>query len=172
MAGAPRRAAPPPQDGGKMGEHADQTACKPGSVPPDAKSAGRGGHSSGPAVADRFSRPTRVPQAGDSPTRLHGRGTPIRSCSWRGLPCRPCHQERGALLPHPFTLTRLRRRLRRAVCFLWRCPWGRPRRRLSGAVSPWSPDFPPPESGGRPAGWHARDMGIAPPGQQRSTGSH
>jgi len=88
-----------------MGEHADQTACKPGSVPPDAKSAGRGGHSSGPAVADRFSRPTRVPQAGDSPTRLHGRGTPIRSCSWRGLPCRPCHQERGALLPHPFTLT-------------------------------------------------------------------
>src|SRR5271156_4884043 len=31
-----------------------------------------------------------------------------------------------------------------AVCFLWRCPWGRPRRTLSGAVSAWSPDFPPP----------------------------
>ncbi len=30
-----------------------------------------------------------------------------------------------------------------AVCFLWRCPWGCPRRTLSGAVSPWSPDFPP-----------------------------
>ncbi len=34
---------------------------------------------------------------------------------------------------------------RPAVCFLWRCPWGRPRRTLSGAVSPWSPDFPPLE---------------------------
>ena len=31
---------------------------------------------------------------------------------------------------------------RAAVYFLWRFPWGRPRRTLSGAVSPWSPDFP------------------------------
>ena len=30
---------------------------------------------------------------------------PIRSCSRRGLPCRCCRQQRGALLPHPFTLT-------------------------------------------------------------------
>jgi hypothetical protein len=29
-----------------------------------------------------------------------------------------------------------------AVCFLWHCPWGRPRRRLSGTVLPRSPDFP------------------------------
>lgn len=38
-----------------------------------------------------------------------------------------------------------RRRSRRlgAVCFLWRYPWGHPRRTLSGTVSPWSPDFPP-----------------------------
>jgi hypothetical protein len=35
----------------------DQTACKPGSVRP----CERDGHSSGPAVADRFSRPTRIP---------------------------------------------------------------------------------------------------------------
>jgi hypothetical protein len=34
--------------------------------------------------------------------------------------------------------------LRKAVCFLWHFPWGRPRRTLSGAVFPWSPDFPPP----------------------------
>src|ERR1700739_4758274 len=40
-----------------------------------------------------------------------------------------------------------------AVCFLWRFPWGRPRRTLSGAVSVWSPDFPPPEGGGRPGDW-------------------
>jgi hypothetical protein len=32
---------------------------------------------------------------------------------------------------------------RKAVCFLWHFPWGRPRRTLSGTVFPWSPDFPP-----------------------------
>ena len=31
-----------------------------------------------------------------------------------------------------------------AVCSLWHCPWGRPRRPLAGTVFPWSPDFPPP----------------------------
>ncbi len=34
---------------------------------------------------------------------------PIRFCSRRGLPCRACCQPRGALLPHPFTLTRAKR---------------------------------------------------------------
>jgi len=62
---------------------------------------------------------------------------PIRSCSRRGLPCPERRRSGGALLPHPFTLTACA-----AVCFLWRYPWGRPRRPLSGAVSPWSPDFP------------------------------
>jgi len=33
-----------------------------------------------------------------------GRGVPIRSCSRRGLPCRPGRPVRGGLLPHPFTL--------------------------------------------------------------------
>ncbi len=32
---------------------------------------------------------------------------------------------------------------KRAVCFLWHFPWGRPRRGLPGTVSMWSPDFPP-----------------------------
>jgi len=31
--------------------------------------------------------------------------TPIWSCSKRGLPCHCCCQQRGALLPHHFTLT-------------------------------------------------------------------
>ena len=43
---------------------------------------------------------------------------------------------------------------RRAVSFLWRYPWGRPRRTLSGTVSPWSPDFPPQKR--RPSGRLAR----------------
>jgi hypothetical protein len=29
-----------------------------------------------------------------------------------------------------------------AVCFLWHCPWGRPRRALPGTAPSWSPDFP------------------------------
>src|SRR5690606_1041333 len=88
---------PAPQ--GLTRERKRQTACKPGSVPPE----GGDGHSSGPPIAGRFSRPTRTPQ----PVRLlaNERGVPIRSCSRRGLPCRPCRQVRGGLLPHPFTLT-------------------------------------------------------------------
>ena len=47
-----------------------------------------------------------------------------------------------------------------AVCFLWRYPWGRPRRSLSGTLISWSPDFPPsrelaPRNSGRPADWRA-----------------
>jgi len=37
------------------------------------------------------------------------------SCSWRGLPCHPCYQRCGGLLPHHFTLTG-----KPAVYFLWR----------------------------------------------------
>ncbi len=33
---------------------------------------------------------------------------PTWSCSRWGLPCRPRYRNRGALLPHPFTLTRVR----------------------------------------------------------------
>ena len=33
---------------------------------------------------------------------------PIWLCSVRGFACHPCYQERGALLPHLFTLTHLR----------------------------------------------------------------
>jgi len=35
-----------------------------------------------------------------------GTAAPIRSCSRWGLPCRPCCQGRGALLPHRFALAR------------------------------------------------------------------
>jgi len=42
---------------------------------------------------------------------------PIWYCSRRGLPCHCCYQQRGALLPHPFTLTS-----EEAVCFLWHFP--------------------------------------------------
>ena len=84
------------------------------------------------------------------------RAAPIRSCSRWGLPCRPRHRGRGALLPHPFTLTDGPGRARStpAVCFLWHFPWGRPRRALPGTVFPWSPDFPPPGRNRGPEGDH------------------
>ncbi len=102
----------------------------------------------------------------NQPGRRPGEGweipvVPIRSCSRRGLPCRRRRRRRGALLPHPFTLAFGEPK---AVCFLWRFPWGRPRRTLSGAVSPWSPDFPPPVKAAaiRPTGGFAiTAMGAA-----------
>ncbi len=148
-----------PQDGSM-----DQTVCKPGSVPP-AVTRGRDGHSSGPSVAGRFSRPTRVSGPATACRSCDRRDTPIWSCSRRGLPCRPGHPVRGGLLPHPFTLTPLRQRLRGAVCFLWRYPWGHPRRALPAALSPWSPDFPPSftacavSEGDRPTVWSAIRVG-------------
>jgi hypothetical protein len=101
--------------------------------------------------------------------------TPIRSCSRWGLPCRPCCQGRGALLPHRFTRAGWPCG-EPAVCFLWHFPWGRPRRPLTGTVFPWSPDFPPPWPGrqrsrrrgqdsGRPAVWHRGDARRGGPGQ-------
>jgi hypothetical protein len=43
--------------------------------------------------------------SGNETGRSPCRAAPIRSCSRWGLPCHPCYQGRGALLPHPFTLT-------------------------------------------------------------------
>ena len=75
---------------------------------PAPEGAGRGGHSSGPALADRFSRRTRAARTGDGPALPYwyagGRAAPIWSCSGRGLPCGPPRGVPGALLPHPFTL--------------------------------------------------------------------
>jgi len=45
----------------------------------------------------------------DQPGRRAGTGpcaAPIRSCTRWGLPCRDRCRPRGALLPHPFDLTR------------------------------------------------------------------
>ena len=43
---------------------------------------------------------------------------PIWSCSRWGLPCQSRYRDRGALLPHRFTLTIIKM----AVCFLWHFP--------------------------------------------------
>src|SRR6185503_12116177 len=60
---------------------------------------------------------------------------PIWPCSVRGFACHPCCHERGALLPHLFTLTPLRPCGRRqAVYFLCHFPSGCPDRALPGAL--------------------------------------
>ncbi len=76
---------------------------KPGSVEDN--------HSSGSCVTATLKRPTRIhcgPQL----------WIPIWPCSGRGLPCHNCYQLRGALLPHPFTLTCQSRRF--AFCCTFR----------------------------------------------------
>ena len=82
-----------------------QLACKPGSVPRIAP----------PRWPFIWDARCRAPQAtnpdGDAETHCapqpepQGSAVPIRFCSRRGLPCQPCCQRCGALLPHPFTLT-------------------------------------------------------------------
>src|SRR5690606_31105344 len=81
--------------------HMRHLACKPGSV---GQLSLRDGHSSGSAVAGALVQPTRTtgPGTGLEPKP---RVVPIWSCSRWGLPCDPCCQAPGALLPHPFTLT-------------------------------------------------------------------
>jgi len=79
---------------------------------------------------------------------------------WFAMPV-PLPDPRCALTApfHPYS-PKLRKERRRAVRSLWHCPWGRPRRMLSGTVCRWSPDFPlqPPFGAcrsGRPADWRA-----------------
>ena len=55
-------------------------------------------HFSGTDIAAGLKQPTR-----DSDGAGHA-SSPIWPCSEWGLPCDPCHQRPGALLPHPFTL--------------------------------------------------------------------
>jgi hypothetical protein len=139
-----------------------QPACKPGSVGPE-ENLERGDHSSGTAVTGRLEQPTRATDWKGPGALQERRVAPIRFCSWWGLPCRPRYRGRGALLPHPFTLTP--GPSPGAVCFLWHCPWGCPRRTLSGTTFPWSPDFPLRTRGPeRPPGRLTRGMWLACPG--------
>src|SRR5690606_40783664 len=62
-----------------------------------------GRHSSRPTVAGGLER--AYPEDSERATpAFHRRRLPIRPCFGWGLACHPCHQGRGALLPHPFTL--------------------------------------------------------------------
>ncbi len=89
-----------------------ELTIKPGSVVDS--------HSSGTGVATCLKQPTRE-RCG--PHLCFSHCSPIWSCSRWGLPCRYCYQQRGALLPHPFTLTESYSEHDKAVYFLLHWPW-------------------------------------------------
>ncbi len=153
----------------------NQTACKPGSVPDRSG----GSHSSGTRVAARLG----------ATNPGGGAGMPLAATARSG----PAGCPYSVLLPVGFTLPPLLpgarcalaapfhpypRHARRAVCFLWHFPWGRPRRPLTGTVFPWSPDFPPPgfsspAAAARPSGVFTcadRGRGVKVLAQPRRTG--
>ncbi len=86
-----------------------------------------------------------------------GRRLPIRPCFRWGLACRPCHQGRGALLPHPFTLTGPR------AGGLLSVPLsvGLPRLAVSQHPALRSPDFASRGSSRNTTGVRPDDFGVA-----------
>jgi hypothetical protein len=100
------------EGGGNTGKIEMEPADKPGSVEDD--------HSSGTPVTGRLVRPTRRHLRAAS---CASAGLPIWSCSRGGLPSRCRYRQRGALLPHRFTLTCApvsRRHRRFAFCCTFR----------------------------------------------------
>ena len=138
-----------------------QPACKPGSVRyrPLARTT-RDGHSSGTMFAHGLEQPTRTASltspcgviacANNPRCRPYSVLLPV----WFAMPF-PLPDPRCALTApfHPYFPSLAGGE---AVRSLWHCPWGRPRRTLSGTVCRWSPDFPLPQPfdrsrSGRPA---------------------
>ena len=120
-----------------------EKACKPGSVSRSEERA-----------ATISLGPTSPPASNVLPGRRSaGRhhSFPTWTFSGWGLPCQCCHQHRGALLPHRFTLT-----ARGASGGLFSVALSLASRpvAVSNHPDPWSPDFPPrkPELPERPPG--------------------
>jgi len=128
-------------EGQELGESAD----KPGSVADN--------HSSGMCVTTHLKRPTR-PQCGSH----------LLACAVGGLfglapngvyHAADCYQPRGALLPHPFTLTCAPDRSLKAIGGLLSAALSVGSRPPGVTWRPtlWSPDFPPPPD---PKAWQQR----------------
>ncbi len=98
---------------------------------------------------------------GNPPADVSPRAAPIWSCSRWGLPCHCRYRQRGALLPHPFTLARLRPSgasaggLLSVALSLGSPPPGVTRHRVSvepGLSSPGAGRNPAPTAAIRPSG--------------------
>ena len=136
-----------------------QTAYKPGSVP--APCGAMDDHSSGTSVAGRLARPTRMASAKTPFAAPVSRpaGHPYAVLLPVGFALPPPLPAARCALTTPFHPYRPRppglspkEPAGSAVCSLWHCPWGRPRRALPGTVFPWSPDFPRTRRYRRPRG--------------------
>ncbi len=120
-------------------------ACKPGSVPPPFR-----GHRWSFLWDGCRQPPQATNPNGDAETHLARRpAVPIRSCFRWGLPCRSCYQARGALLPHPFTLTREKRR---RFAFCGTVPGVAPAGRYPAPCFSKARTFLPAREAGRPSG--------------------
>lgn len=132
-----------------FGDARCQSACKPGSGWPEDRSPDVTAIPLGRALLRASSnQPGRQgPETGPSPLAR-------RASSLFGFaPGGACHAVpvAGSAVRSYRTFSPLpadgSRNLRpQAVRSLWRFPWGRPRRTLSGTVFPWSPDFPPSQA--------------------------
>ena len=128
--------------------------CAPGWSPGD-------GHSSGALVAERLARPTRATGREPAARRPEPTPSPLLGLAPGGV-YRAAPVAGGAVRSYR-TVSPLPADgspSRRAVCSLWHCPWGHPRRVLPGTVFPWSPDFPPPRA--EPPGAAIRPPRAAP----------
>ena len=76
----------------------------------------------------------------DHTCRFEATCSPIRSCSGRGLPCHCRCRQRGALLPHHFTLASALRRF--GGIFSVALSVGSHPPGVTWRPDPWSPDFP------------------------------
>jgi len=129
-----------------------QMACKPGSVPPPFR-----GHRWSFLWDGCCQPPQATNPNGDAETHLAQRpAVPIRSCFRWGLPCRSCYQARGALLPHPFTLT-CEKRWRFAFCGT--VPGVAPAGRYPAPCFSKARTFLPAREAGRPSG-HLAGGGV------------
>ena len=129
-----------------------QPACKPGSGWPGDRSPDVTAIPLGRALLRASSNQPGRLDLETGPSSLAGEHRPYSVLLPVGLAMpSPLPGPRCALTApfHPYPVPK-----HRAVRSLWRFPWGRPRRTLSGTVFPWSPDFPPPQAGAavRPTG--------------------
>ncbi len=142
-----------------------QTAYKPGSVRDPVKDRATTIHLGRPLPSASRDRPGRLARE-RALLALRPTYRPYLVLLPKGFAVPPPLPEARCALTAPFHPCRRNepKRATPAVCSLWHCPWGRPRRALPGFVFPWSPDFPPPPEGegGRPAVWRliAKRLGL------------
>ena len=143
-----------------------QSACKPGSGWPEDRSPDVTAIPLGRASLRASSNQPGRLDLETGPSSLAGEHRPYSVLLPVGLAMpSPLPGPRCALTApfHPYRTPR-----RAAVRSLWRFPWGRPRRTLSGTVFPWSPDFPPSQARAavRPTG--EGEMRAGAPGVKRN----